>query len=72
MRLEKWLELSGKSRRDVAEAIGVSVAMVGDFVRREKRLGDENKRRLYEYTDGAVTYDDMVIPDDELRRASGE
>lgn len=69
MHLEKWIELAGKSRHDVAEAIGVTVGLIGAFIRKEKRLGDENKRRLYEFTEGAVTYDDMIIPDEELKKA---
>ncbi len=72
MLLGKWIDLSGKSRQEVAEAIGVTVGLIGAFIRKEKRLGDENKRRLHEFTEGAVTYEDMVIPDEELKKASGE
>lgn len=72
MLLEKWLELTGKTRQEVADALEVNVSLIGAFIRREKRLGDEYKRRLYEFTDKAVTYDDMVIPDEELKKASSE
>lgn len=72
MRLEKWLELTGRGRQEVADAIGVTVGLIGAFIRKEKRLGDENKRKLHEFTEGAVNYEDMIIPNEELKKASGE
>jgi len=72
MDLGKWLDLTKTDRREFAERIGVNVSLLYAFLRKEKRLGDDNKLLVEKETNGEVTVRDLIIPEEEMKRvASG-
>lgn len=54
MKLEQWLDETGKTSAEVASALGVSGAAVSYWTSGKRRPTINNCVRLYALTDGAV------------------
>lgn len=70
MDLGKWLDLTKADKEEFASRIGINVSLLYAFLRKEKRLGDDNKLKVVRETGGEVTLADLTISDEGIKRVA--
>ena len=70
MTLNDWLKKEGITQAELARRMGVVDMTVSGVMTGRRRFSPENARKVVEVTNGEVTLEEILFPDD-FKNASG-